>query len=1016
MTINTQKTAKSPYIPLKVYDVNEKYSSRDRFIGGLCFFALIFAGVLGILLSFLTGFAQEVGRSYTETYLLNASLFNTVFWCLLSALVCSALYYLPSKLYTFIGGVLICGVFALIVYINFAEIADAGRYVFYTLCKRIIDSGYSINISVDLALLTKYASHAEGYINLFMSLLSVFLTMIFSFLIYSRKSVAYSLIISLLILFPCFYFGKIPATAPFMIVLAMWMAILAMNVYNRRYMVKRIRRQNKIPLKRRAKLDAKLDKKLRNSEIKVINKEIRRLRDDFKINDHTDEINKLETKIKQLKKSKPASTKPAKTVMNKEAPEKQAVTADVLRKRFTRRADKNAYDGLVGVTGFGITLLAILLAAMFIPASSILRIPLPEEIINSVSNVVEYAFSGSNASVYGGYNGGMGGGQLYNPNGISFKNKRVFEVTSAHSKTIYLKGWIGGYYTGSMWLENDKTQRDLFRSIFGEKEFPLTNQTYGFYNLSQDLNNIGESRRQAEMVQDQVTIQHLVQGGKLAFMPYFMYDMTTQAYNPAVNMDKNITLSRTLFREPLYTASTISSDFLMRRDMEVYDLFIDYVGNYTSDFPTGADANPVKMKEKYVPRVLTQFYEETDAEGNVIIRNSQEMNIMIDVELNTPVTQENSSIPGNWITTYFDYVPDSAKEAVVDSYVSFARDELKYRTYVYDNYAQVPEEMPQEIRDLALSLTNGIGNDFERALAIETYLRRNHTYTLVPTQPADPQADFVYNFLFDTKDGYCTYYATSMVMMLRSIGIPARYVEGYIVDNSYKANRQLGPNEKPYTTVYDFNAHAWAEVYFPGGGWIPFEPTTPAPAPDDAGEEEYVYRPPSNMGSGGYSMYPGASDYTEDEEFFYEPLKMSIYTKMAIVLFVFIIIVIILRCTNYVVNTRRLNKFQTINPNEATLKMLEYTIKLLSYCGYIIETDEGLVSFALRVLDKSEFMINSEFDRIVKIMQKARFSDHPISEEERSEVYQFVRMMRHSLYRNSSIFDRMRFKYFLVIL
>ncbi len=120
------------------------------------------------------------------------------------------------------------------------------------------------------------------------------------------------------------------------------------------------------------------------------------------------------------------------------------------------------------------------------------------------------------------------------------------------------------------------------------------------------------------------------------------------------------------------------------------------------------------------------------------------------------------------------------------------------------------------IAALAARITAGATNEYDQAAAIEHYLRSGFTYTLTP--PAPPTgADPLEYFLFTSKQGYCEYFATAMGDMLRSLGIPTRLVNGYGPGN-YNADIHQW-------VVRETDAHTWVEVYFPGYGWVPFEPT-----------------------------------------------------------------------------------------------------------------------------------------------------------------------------------------------
>ncbi|WP_455717013.1 transglutaminase-like domain-containing protein, partial [Anaerosporobacter sp.] len=137
------------------------------------------------------------------------------------------------------------------------------------------------------------------------------------------------------------------------------------------------------------------------------------------------------------------------------------------------------------------------------------------------------------------------------------------------------------------------------------------------------------------------------------------------------------------------------------------------------------------------------------------------------------------------------------------------------RERIYKDYTSLPKTLPDRVYELAEELTRGLTTDYDKMKAIEGYLN-SMTYTTKMIRP-DEGEDFVDCFLFEKKEGYCTYFASSMAVMGRCLGIPTRYVEGFYVDYKDKQGR--------YYTVKNSDAHAWVEVYFDGVGWIPFEPT-----------------------------------------------------------------------------------------------------------------------------------------------------------------------------------------------
>ncbi|OQP08883.1 transglutaminase [Geobacillus sp. 47C-IIb] len=136
-------------------------------------------------------------------------------------------------------------------------------------------------------------------------------------------------------------------------------------------------------------------------------------------------------------------------------------------------------------------------------------------------------------------------------------------------------------------------------------------------------------------------------------------------------------------------------------------------------------------------------------------------------------------------------------------------------------YTQLPDTLPKRVRDLAKQITEGKETVYDKVKAIEQYFHMNG-YAYETTNVAVPRAnqDYVDQFLFETKQGYCDNFSTSMAVLVRSLGIPARWVKGYT--SGQLAEEQNGAE---FYKVRNNDAHSWVEVYFEGVGWVPFEPT-----------------------------------------------------------------------------------------------------------------------------------------------------------------------------------------------
>ena len=172
---------------------------------------------------------------------------------------------------------------------------------------------------------------------------------------------------------------------------------------------------------------------------------------------------------------------------------------------------------------------------------------------------------------------------------------------------------------------------------------------------------------------------------------------------------------------------------------------------------------------------------------------------------------------------------------------------VAYPSEIRERYLALPT-LPQRVVALAHEITAGANNPYDRALAIQAYLRGIEYDQYINPPPAG--RDVVDWFLFDSRRGYCDYYASAMAVLCRVLGIPARVAQGY-------SPGQYDSDLHRYV-VRQLDAHAWPLVYFPRFGWIKFEPTSSEPAPQRAGD---------NQGNTGGVVVPlpgGPNNHDED--------------------------------------------------------------------------------------------------------------------------------------------------------
>lgn len=172
-----------------------------------------------------------------------------------------------------------------------------------------------------------------------------------------------------------------------------------------------------------------------------------------------------------------------------------------------------------------------------------------------------------------------------------------------------------------------------------------------------------------------------------------------------------------------------------------------------------------------------------------------------------------------------------------------------YPDWVVQRYLSLPPSITSRTYQLAHDLTDGLPTQYDKVVAITNFLRENITY--VETLESLPNnTELVEWFLFETQQGYCNYYATAEIVLLRAIGIPARLAVGYARGEVDEINRSY--------IVRQRDAHAWPEVFFPDIGWIEFEPTSAQPV---------LVRPSGENASASAGVTPpGVNDEQPPEE------------------------------------------------------------------------------------------------------------------------------------------------------
>ena len=181
----------------------------------------------------------------------------------------------------------------------------------------------------------------------------------------------------------------------------------------------------------------------------------------------------------------------------------------------------------------------------------------------------------------------------------------------------------------------------------------------------------------------------------------------------------------------------------------------------------------------------------------------------------TLVTQQGNLRPPRTIETGENFTVTSSVPQYTPA--SLRRTGTDYPDDIRERYLALPDSTSDRVRERAAEITADAETPYDKAVAVEDWLEENKEYSL---QVSRPDGDIAESFLFEMDAGYCTYYASTMVVLLRAEGVPARFVTGYTTGEPVGNDRYV---------VRGLDSHAWVEVYFEDTGWVRFDPTPAGP-------------------------------------------------------------------------------------------------------------------------------------------------------------------------------------------
>lgn len=324
--------------------------------------------------------------------------------------------------------------------------------------------------------------------------------------------------------------------------------------------------------------------------------------------------------------------------------------------------------------------------------------------------------------------------------------------------------------SNTTWSNLRKTLANLFAPLKSDSNFSLT-----YYS---DEFSLGTNANQSPAPAFEVRVEPSPVEGDRFFWRVRTYD----TYKLGVWSSSAVPLDKTVFAEKIPILTEWKGVAARKFRVKVSTSSLKTL--YTEREPSGFNLTPVV----FIRPEITQFADIDRVEAKTTLYTGAEYSFT------SPILQVDE------------------KEVIA----SDVEDPVEIRNL----YLQIPSELPDRVKNLAEQITANYPSRFEKAKAITKYLRDEMDYQ-ISIDPIPFGQDPVDYFLFNSRTGFCNYYATSAVMLMRSVGIPSRMVAGF-------AQGKPDEDENVYTVRMQ-DSHAWVEVFFPEYGWIPFEATSSQP-------------------------------------------------------------------------------------------------------------------------------------------------------------------------------------------
>jgi len=395
--------------------------------------------------------------------------------------------------------------------------------------------------------------------------------------------------------------------------------------------------------------------------------------------------------------------------------------------------------------------------------------------------------------------------------------------------------------------------------------------------------------------------------------------------------------------------------------------------------------------------------------------------------------------------------PDYEKyKDLVDNYmgtnqnmIAYSDLEKSYRKFVYSSYLDVDSKYKKELQKITQN--NSFHNEkekYEIIQSIKDYLEKNYTYTLEPGAVPSGK-DFLDYFLNESKQGYCTYFATAATILFREAGIPTRYVEGYapevnqdnlihMEDVSSKRNSNtfdMTQNYTGYTVgVMDSDAHAWVEIYQDGYGWVPIEVTPGKSEERNNGLTSNITFTQKTDENNNAVYNVDSTDIQDNSSQMRQKLIVGdnvnrinvadIFFKFLKDVLIGMVLLVIAGGMIFIParikekKTDRLFVVRSDNDFESQIIMIYSYIEKISVFLKIYRADSmSYIDYYTTVKSRYKYMEKDGIDHIIFAALKVRFAQEHISIEELNQVIQSAMTIRKDTYESLDKFNQLKYRF-----